>query len=166
MRPTFAPVLLAAALALSMGCTEPAFTPAKARVGMTEEQVVAALGRPTATIVQGGATFLEYETYDQDRWFGSGRKENVQVFLVRLTGGKVDAVGKKGDLEDPKAPSTRIEGAGKPGAEPAAATAVPSAPFDLRAELEKLEKLQRDGLITEAEFRDLRQHALDKAKSQ
>lgn len=163
MRPTFAPVLSAAALVLSMGCTEPAFTPAKARVGMTEEQVVAALGRPTATIVQGGATFLEYETYDQDRWFSSGRKENVQVFVVRLTGGKVDAVGKKGDLEDPKAPATRIEGYRKPGAEPAAAG---GAPFDLRAELEKLEKLKRDGLISEAEFRDLRQHALDKAKSQ
>jgi len=163
MRPTVAPVFLAAALALSMGCTEPAFTPAKAQVGMTEEQVVRALGRPTATIVQGGVTFLEYETYDQDRWFGSGRKENVQVFVVRLTGGQVDAVGKKGDLEDPKAPSTRIEGYRKPGAEPAPAGA---APFDLRTELEKLEKMKRDGLITEPEYRDLRQRVLDKARSQ
>jgi hypothetical protein len=160
MRPTITPVFLAAALALSMGCTEPAFAPAKVRMGMTEEQVVGALGKPTATVIQGATTCLEYETYDQDRWFGSGRKENVQVFVVRLTGGTVDAVGKKGDLEDPRTPSIRTEGYRKPSAEP------PAPPFDLRTELEKLEKMKRDGLITEAEYRDLRQRVLDKARSQ
>ena len=162
MRSTVAPVFLATALVMSMGCSEPAFTPAKVRVGMTEEQAVGVLGRPAATVVQGATTYLEYETYDQDRWFGGGRKENLQVFVVRLVGGKVDAVGKKGDLEDPKAPSTRIEGYRKPGAKPAAT----AAPFDLRTELEKLEKMKRDGLITESEYRDLRQRVLDKARSQ
>ena len=163
MRSPIAIVSLAAALAALLGCAEPAFTPAKVRMGMTEEQAVRALGRPTATVVQGGATYLEYETYDQDRWFGAGRKENVRVFQVRLTGGKVDAVGKKGDFDDPRTPAARIEGYRKPEAGSAAAG---GAPFDLRTELEKLEKMKRDGLITEAEFKDLRQHALDKAKAQ
>ncbi|HEY3271526.1 MAG TPA: hypothetical protein VGJ89_09970 [Geothrix sp.] len=160
MRLIVAPAFLVAALVMSLGCSEPAFTPAKVRVGMTEEQAVAVLGRPAATVVQGATTYLEYETYDQDRWFGGGRKENVQVFVVRLIGGRVDAVGKKGEVEDTKAPSTRIESYRKPGAEPAAV------PFDLRSELEKLEKMKRDGLITEAEYKDLRQRVLDKARSQ
>jgi hypothetical protein len=42
----------------------------------------------------------------------------------------------------------------------------PAAAFDLRTELEKLEKLKKDGLITEAEFKELRQRVLEKAKAQ
>jgi hypothetical protein len=40
------------------------------------------------------------------------------------------------------------------------------AAFELRTELEKLEKLKSDGLITEAEFKELRQKVIDKAKAQ
>ncbi|MBK7294054.1 MAG: SHOCT domain-containing protein [Holophagaceae bacterium] len=36
----------------------------------------------------------------------------------------------------------------------------------MRTELEKLEKLKKDGLINEAEFQALRQKVLDKAKAQ
>ena len=161
MKLPVAPVLLAAALAVATGCSDPAFTPAKVQMGMTEEQAVAALGRPTATVVQGATTYLEYETYDQDRWFGDGRKENLRIFVVRLNGGRVDAVGKKGEFDYTRGPSIRTEGARKPGA-----GAAGPGPFDLRTELEKLETLKKDGLITESEYRDLRQRVMDKARLQ
>jgi hypothetical protein len=38
--------------------------------------------------------------------------------------------------------------------------------FDLKTELEKLDKMKKDGLITDDEFKLLRQRAIDKAKVQ
>lgn len=39
------------------------------------------------------------------------------------------------------------------------------APFDLKSELEKLNKMRKDKLITEAEYKELRKVAIEKAKS-
>ena len=172
MRPILAPSALALGLLALVGCSEPKTTPDKAvRPGMTEGQVVSLLGKPLATARQGSITYLEYETFDQDRWFGTGGKENVRVLLVRMLNGRVDAVGRKGDFPTPPL------AAGHPEAEPSGslerrtavvppAPPVPPVPFDLRTELEKLEKMQKDGLLTEAEYKDLRQRVLEKFKAQ
>ena len=175
MRPILAPSALALCLLAQVGCSELKTTPEKAvHPGLTEEQVIGLLGKPLATARQGDTTFFEYETFDQDRWFGTGGKENVRVLLVRMLNGRVDAVGRKGDFPTPPL------AAGHPEAEPSGSlerrtAVVPPAPpvppvlpvpFDLRTELEKLEKMQKDGLLTEAEYKDLRQRVLEKFKAQ
>jgi outer membrane protein assembly factor BamE (lipoprotein component of BamABCDE complex) len=185
---------------LGLGCAKPSFDIKRAQVGMSEDQVFATLGKPSLAIRQGTVSFLEYETFDQDKWFGVGRKENVQRFFVRLVDGRVESFGDKQSLDpvkipagwadpDPKPlvlvkptvdskPTTEVKPTPAPKpmpeAKPLADQKPDSAPvkppaaasFDLRSELEKLEKLKKDGLITEVEFKELRQRALDKAKAQ
>jgi hypothetical protein len=164
------PVMLATLM--GAGCAEPKFSLDRVSVGMTEDQVVGLLGKPTATEQQGGMKDLDYETYDQDKWFGVGRKENIQQFYVRLVDGRVASSGKKDGKGATWTPLPRAEVVQAPKAVPMNQVELPAArpaapaTFDLRSELEKLEKLKKDGLITEPEFRELRQRALDKAKAQ
>ena len=161
---------------VGLGCVKPTFDINRVKVGMSEDQVFGVLGKPSLAIRQGNVRYLEYETFDQDKWFGVGRKENVQRFFVRLVEGRVESSGDRKNLDPAKIPTgwadadprpiTDPKPLAEPKAEPVVAKAVPAAPFDLRTELEKLEKLKKDGLITEAEFKELRQRALDKAKAQ
>ena len=183
MRHYLAPSLLALTL---VGCAEPSYKPERIQLGMTEEQVLGLLGKPTATTQLEHARVLDYETFDQDRWFGAGRKENIKVFSVRLEEGRVTSAGPKDGVSRAlpatlAAPAPVQVSALAPAAKPvvppvqaaapvAASIAAPVPPvpspaaFDLRAELEKLEKLKQDGLISAAEYQDLRQSVLKKAK--
>jgi outer membrane protein assembly factor BamE (lipoprotein component of BamABCDE complex) len=160
---------------VGLGCANPSFDLNRVQVGQSEDQVFGTLGKPSLAIRQGNVRYLEYETFDQDKWFGVGRKENVQRFYVRLVDGRVESFGNKKNLDPAKIPTGWADADPKPVTDPkplaepkpepvAAKPAV--APFDLRTELEKLDKLKKDGLITEAEFKELRQRALDKAKAQ
>ena len=161
---------------VGLGCSNPTFDINRIQVGMSEDQAFGTLGKPSLAIRQGNVRYLEYELFDQDKWFGVGRKENVQRFFVRLVDGRVESFGDKKNLDPAKIPTGWADADPKPVTDPkpmadpkpemATAKPVPAAPFDLRTELEKLEKLKKDGLITEAEFKELRQRALDKAKAQ
>jgi len=167
---------------VGLGCAKPSFDINRVQVGQSEDQVFMELGKPTLAIRQGNLRYLEYEIFDQDKWFGVGRKENVQRFFVRLVDGRVESSGDKKNLDPAKVPNGWADADPKPITDPkpmvdakpladpkpemAAAKPALAAPFDLRTELEKLEKLKKDGLITEAEFHELRQRALDKAKAQ
>ncbi len=161
---------------VGLGCATPSFNINRVQVGMSEDQVFGTLGKPSLAIRQGNVRYLEYETFDQDKWFSVGRKENIQRFFVRLVDGRVESFGDKKNLDPAKIPTGWADADPKPVTDPRPLTdpkpemalAKPplAAPFDLRSELEKLEKMKKDGLITEAEFKDLRQRALDKAKAQ
>jgi outer membrane protein assembly factor BamE (lipoprotein component of BamABCDE complex) len=155
---------------VGLGCAKASFDINRIQVGMSEDQAFMALGKPSLAIRQGNVRYLEYETFDQDRWFGVPRKENVQRFFVRLVDGRVESFGDKKNLDPAKVPTGWADADPKPVTdpkpEPVTTKPAAAAPFDLRTELEKLEKLKKDGLITEAEFKELRQRALDKAKAQ
>jgi hypothetical protein len=171
---TLVPTVLVALVGL--GCASPTFDIHRVQVGMSEDQAFGTLGKPNLAIRQGNVRYLEYETFEQDKWFGVGRKENVQRFYVRLVDGRVESFGDKKNLDPAKIPTGWADADPKPitdpkpmaDQKPESLTAKPAAaaPFDLRTELEKLEKLKKDGLISEAEFKELRQRALDKAKTQ
>jgi len=162
MRPAAALVLLPALV--SLGCTKPDLDVSKLRVGMTKKEVVERVGSPKRVTEVNLTTELhEYEAYDR---YGA-IKINSRSQFVRFVNGRVEAVG---TLEELKAGRSAL-GAGAPKAAPAApAAAQPEVPaalaFDLRTELEKLEKLKKDGLISEAEFQELRQKVMAKAKAQ
>ena len=172
MRPFPSPSVLAVSLMALIGCSEPTLKFDQVRAGMTEEQVAGIMGKPVTATQQGNAKYLEYETYDQDRWFGTGRneKENDQWFFVRMVDGKVESFGKKGDMVPTKIPAPKAEVGPKISLdkreEVVSGRPAAPVPFDLRTELEKLEKLKKDGLITESEFNELRQRVLDKATAQ
>ncbi|NWJ41287.1 MAG: outer membrane protein assembly factor BamE [Geothrix sp.] len=146
---------------LSVGCTRPDLDVTKIKVGMTKREVLERVGNPTKrTEVDLHTDLHEYEAYDR---YGA-IKINSRSLFVRFVDGKVEAVG---TLEDLKAGRSVLRTEASKASPASAPLAAPSAPaFDLRTELEKLEKLKKDGLISEAEFQELRQKVLAKAKAQ
>lgn len=153
-----ATLLFALPLAALVGCTKPDLEVGKLRLGMSKKEVVDRVGQPTRTTVVDGNDIFEYVAYDR---YGA-IKVNERSQFVRFVNGRVDLVGSQEDLATVK-PGTAQPAA--PVAPPAAATPQPAPSFDLRGELEKLEKLKKDGLISEAEYAALRQRVIEKAKT-
>jgi hypothetical protein len=149
----------------SIGCAKPKPVFEKIGPGMTEEEVIKKLGKPSSMAMQGQTKYLEYESWDIDPWWGN--RINHQVFFVRIINGKVESFGRKGDFDSTKNPTKdininqKIETTDK-----SPQTSSNANKFDLEAELAKLNKMKTDGLITEDEYKQLRQRAIDKAKVQ
>jgi outer membrane protein assembly factor BamE (lipoprotein component of BamABCDE complex) len=160
-----APILVMSALT---GCfrDKPEVDLTRVSVGMEKQEVLSKLGKPTRVAVQGTIEYLEYEAYENSGWDWQG-KRNYRWMFVRLVNGRVESFGRKGDFDSTKNPTTdlninqRIESKSTTTANTTSPTQ-----FDLKAELEKLEKMRKDGLITEQEHQQLRQRAIDKAKVQ
>ncbi|HEY3401503.1 MAG TPA: hypothetical protein VGK03_12825 [Geothrix sp.] len=168
MRRSFASLLLAIPVAVSVGCAKPDLDFVKIRLGMTKSDVIARLGKPTRTSVVNPFEIFEYEAYDRYGALIVNRRSQ----FIRFYEGRVESFGNIEDLDptkpparkkeaDPQASPDKREAPGTLKAAPSSATA-----FDLRTELEKLEKIKKDGLITDAEFQELRQKVLEKAKAQ
>lgn len=136
-------------------------------VGVSRDEVIRLLGKPTRVAVHSGVEYLEYESFENSGWDWKG-KRNFQWMFVRIINGKAESFGRKGDFDTTKNPTmdinvkqqidTRVT--------PAPPTPQPTPQFDLKSELEKLQKMKEGGLISEAEYQQLRQRALDKAKVQ
>ena len=89
MNPTrFLLVLLAAALLL--GCAASAKKMNELQLGMTEAEVIEAIGEPNSTSSSQGEVLLKYELRASGLW--------TTTYFVRLQGGKVDAYGQVGDF--------------------------------------------------------------------
>ena len=161
MNRSLASLLLALPVAVSMGCQKPDIDFVKIRVGMTKAEIVTRIGSPTRTsIVSPDVEVLEYEAYDRYGALIVNRRSQ----FVRFVNGRVESFGNMEDLNAAK-PATPTEAKAIPTKREEAASAGATA-FDLRAELEKLERLKKDGLITEAEHKELRQRVIEKAKAQ
>lgn len=168
MTKSASPLLLALPVLALLGCSKPDIDFSRLRAGMTKEQVIGQVGNPSKLTVLDHAELFEYEAYDH---YGAMRV-NPRSQFVRFVNGRVESFGNKGDLDAGRIPSGGIGADPRAGAERrdaapgAKAVAPPPAAFDLRTELEKLEGLKKDGLITETEFKELRQRILDKARAQ
>jgi len=152
--------LFALAAAAMVGCAKPDLDFGKLRIGMDKKDVIARAGQPTRTSMVNGFELFEYEAYDRH----GAIKVNERSSFVRFANGRVDALGTREEVDPAKVPASRPAAEAKLGASSGTGPAAPA--FDLRTELEKLEKLKKDGLISEAEFKDLRQRVLEKAKAQ
>jgi hypothetical protein len=168
MKTSFPTLLLAIPIVAAVGCTKPDLDFARIGVGMSKNEVIRHVGNPTRTSSSNNIEVFEYDAYDH---YGALRV-NLRSQYIRFMDGKVESYGNKADFDPAKPPVRKREVEQKVetvkrdeivnrnlGGSPAAA-------FDLRTELEKLEKLKKDGLITEAEFKELRQRVLEKAKAQ
>ena len=164
MRLSAASLLLALSAALWVGCAKPDLDFEKVRLGMPKKEIIARLGEPTRTTATGGVEVFEYEAFDR---YGA-LKVNRRSQFVRFVDGRAESFGNIEDLPTGRRLVTRrvVEQTAGQVPPPEAGTGRPAASFDLRAELEKLGKLKADGLISEAEFQDLRQRLLEKAKAQ
>jgi hypothetical protein len=151
---------------LAIGCTKPDLDFVKIRVGMAKNEIIARVGNPTRTSVVKDCEIFEYEAYDRYGALIVNRRSQ----FIRFMNGKVESFGNMEDLNSVKASSIRTEpdkqmSLGKAEESLSAKAAASATTFDLRTELEKLEKLKRDGLISEAEFKELRQRVMEKAKA-
>lgn len=163
--------LLAVPLVAIVGCNKPEVDFTLISLGMTKEEVIAKIGKPTRVSVQREMEYFEYEAYDKRGIAGVGYvKEHFRFRYIRFYGGKVESFGEKGDFDTTKTPTSRVEVDKKVSIdsreEVIGGKSSAPAPFDLKTELEKLDNLKKNGLITEAEFKELRQRAMDKARTQ
>lgn len=170
MRSTYKALGLVIPAVLQIGCfrDKPEVDLSRISVGMDKTEVLNRLGKPTRVAVQGGVEYFEYESFENSGWDWKG-KRNFKWMFVRLVQGKVESFGRKGDFDSTKNPTTdinvnqRIES--KITTSPTGQSATSQTPFDLKTELEKLDKMRKDGLITDQEYQQLRQRAVDKAKA-
>jgi len=138
---------------IATGCSKPKPAFERIRAGMSEDQVINLIGKPTTRAMQGGILYLEYKSYDYNPLIDWGPK-NHDVFFVRLIDNKVESFGRKGDFDSTKNPTQEIK---------IEKSVTDKNAFDLKAELEKLEKLKKDGTLNEAEYQELRKKLIDKA---
>ena len=165
----FSKTVTASAALFLIACAAPKAEPdlTLISVGMTKDEVTSKIGKPTRVAVQNGLEIFEYEAYDEaNRPFVGLVKSNYRYLFVRFLSGKVESFGRKGDFDSTKNPASELKIDQKITGGPTAAGATPIEKFDLATELRKLEQLKKDGLLTEDEFKLLRQRAIDKAKAQ
>jgi hypothetical protein len=161
-----APILMVS-FAASVGCNKPDLDMSKIRVGLTKKEVVERVGGASRITVVNDTELHEYEAYDR---YGA-IKVNSRSRFIRFVGGQVESFGtleelKAGGPARPFMAATPTLGPAGRGATGSGQVALhSSAAFDLKSELEKLEQLKRDGLISEAEFREFRQKTMDKARA-
>ena len=149
--------LLAVSTLTFLGCSVPAAKPAfgsTARPGMTEAQVLAKLGEPVEVVEKGRVKYLGFATPEMGGMIV--RKNESNLFYVRLVDGRFNAYTKGADLSFVPGPEVQVP------VEPAKAAPAPA--MDLRVELERINKLKADGLINEDEYQQLRKRLIEKAK--
>jgi outer membrane protein assembly factor BamE (lipoprotein component of BamABCDE complex) len=116
------------------------------KVGMTKAEAVAILGEPKHTSANENIEYLSYTLRD-----GVVREQ----YYVRIVNGKVNSFGRPGDFDSTKPPTVRIEKDEK------ASIKIEEKPV-LYNELQKLNALKEQGLMTEEEFESKRKELLKK----
>ena len=130
----------------------------KIEIGMTKDEVVALLGQPDSKSAQANVEYLTYYLYADGAFNGYGRD---QPDMVRLVDGKVESFGRFAqlfDLYNRPITAARPGDANFPSPGMATITVQPSKhAVDYAAELERLQSLKDKGIITQAEFDQLKQ---------
>lgn len=124
------------------------------RLGMTKQEVIAAMGPPASVSAQGRSEYLNYslsETDDQ-AFYGITRP-----YYVRLIDGRVESYGRTGDFDSTKTPTVRLESD-----QTIKQDVQVKGSGDLYTELKKLKELKDSGVITEEEFQAQKKKLLEK----
>lgn len=75
-------------------------------MGMSQQKVIEALGKPEDISAQSGVVYL---TYTYAPWYDhDGADGNKEFYFVRLINDKVESYGKKGDFDSTKPPEQTI----------------------------------------------------------
>jgi outer membrane protein assembly factor BamE (lipoprotein component of BamABCDE complex) len=120
------------------------------KMGMTKDEVVTTIGKPTSISAKDNTEYLNYRFSETDDHAFYGI---TTPYFVRLINGKVDSYGRTGDFDSTQKPTIKIEkdeninvkGSG-----------------DLYTELRKLKELRAEGILTEDEYQDQKKKVLNK----
>ena len=150
------PSLALALVALLSGCL---IGPNLSRIspGMTKPEVIAALGPPKDTAVQGRT---EYLTYEGEASYADGRLGG-KFYFVRLIDGRVESFGRVGDFDSTKNPAVDYNINQKVTEQ---SITTQNQPSDLYTELKKLQAMRDEKLITEEEFQALKKRAIERSQ--
>ena len=124
-----------------MGCAKPDLDFVNIRIGMTKDQVIEHLGKPTRMSVINNLEIFEYEAYDRVGALVINRRSQ----FVRFINGKVESFGNKGDFDSTKTPTSKVEIDKK-------VQDTSEKKKDVYAELIRLDDLRKRGILTDAEF--------------
>lgn len=120
------------------------------QLGMTKQEVITAIGKPTSISAKNGTEYLNYrfsETGDH-AFYGV-----TTPYFVRLVNGKVDSYGRTGDFDSTQKPTVRVE---------TDENIKVQKERDLYTELKKLKELRDDGILTEDEYQAQKKKTLSK----
>ena len=144
--------LVLVAIALVSGCAT-ASKISSVQIGMTKDQVIQVMGKPTSSSAQGqGWEYMNFalsETPD-DAFIG-----RTTPYYVRLVNGRVESFGRLGDFNSTQRPTVRVETDST-----VKADLKTTDQKDLSTELQKLKKLKDEGVLTEDEFSKAKQKLL------
>lgn len=122
---------------------------------MTKHQTIEQLGEPESVAVQGDSEYYEYVS-----WWGLSMNE-YQIWYVRFIDGVVESFGRKGDFDSTKDDTQNIN-IQIDNISDKNQTDSAFSKLDLELDLNRLQKLKDQNLITEDEFQALRKRAIDK----
>ena len=124
--------------------------------GMTKQQVIQIMGRPSSTSAQGGAEYMLYKLSetDDEAFYGITRS-----FYVRLINGYVESYGKVGDFDSTKDPTVNINTNSKVESSQSTKETNSDKMFN---ELKNLKELFDRGIITQQEYDKKKKEILEK----
>jgi len=124
--------------------------------GMTKQQVIQIMGRPSSTSAQGGAEYLLYKLSETDDEAFNGI---TRSFYVRLINGYVESYGRMGDFDSTKDPTVNINTNSKVESSQSTKETSTDKMFN---ELQKLKELLDRGMITQQEYDKKKKEILEK----
>jgi hypothetical protein len=123
-----------------VGCAS-AYKISSVQLGMTKDEVITVMGKPTSISAQGGSEYLNFNLSETDDDAYHGK---TTPYYVRLINGKAESYGRSGDF-DSKKTTVRLES-------DQAIRQDSRGSHDLYTELKKLKELKDSDVITEDEF--------------
>ena len=122
------------------------------QLGMTKNEVVKVMGKPTSISAQGGSEYLNFALSETD---DDAFRGWTKPYYVRLINGKVESYGRTGDFDSTKTPTVRLESDQTIRQDSRGSN-------DLYTELNKLKELKDSGVITEDEFQAQKKKLLER----
>lgn len=122
------------------------------QLGMTKDEVVKVMGKPTSVSAQGGSEYLNFALSETD---DDAFRGWTKPYYVRLINGKVESYGRTGDFDSTKTPTVRLESDQTIRQDSRGSN-------DLYTELKKLKELKDSGVITEDEFQGQKKRLLER----
>jgi hypothetical protein len=137
---------------LLAGCAATANKISDVQLGMTKDEVIRVMGKPTSISAQAGSEYLNFALSETNDDAARGL---TTPYYVRLINGKAESFGRTGDFDSTKTPTVRVES-------DQTIRQDNRGVIDLYTELKKLKELKDSGVITENEFQTQKKKLLEK----
>ena len=148
----FATLLVSCATSSIMGAVEP---------GMTRDEVIAVMGEPASVSAEGDTERLNYKISEtsNDAYYGF-----TTPYYVRLVNGRVDSYGKTGepDSQVTTAPAETDEVQQEDEMPQENEVRQDDEGLDFFTEMRKLKQLHDEGILSDAEYAELKKKAISK----